>query len=179
MTLKHGVYVITGIMASGKSTIAQLLAEQFEKGAHVHGDMFRRMIVKGRVDMTPDYGQDAFDQLLLRYRMAAKVADMYYEDGFSVAVQDICVGEVMRSFLAAFTSRPLYLITLNPSVEAVVEREQKRNKKGYTAWDVRPLHEALINENPRVGLWIDSSDQTPEETVAEIIRRAEPEARIV
>lgn len=61
MDLKDGIYIITGIMASGKSTIAQMLAEQFEKGVHVRGDMFRRMIVKGRIDMTPGYSQDALD----------------------------------------------------------------------------------------------------------------------
>ncbi|WP_346235299.1 hypothetical protein MKY04_03235 [Lysinibacillus telephonicus] len=31
MTFERGIYIITGIMASGKSTIAQMLAEQFEK----------------------------------------------------------------------------------------------------------------------------------------------------
>lgn len=67
MALRNGIYIITGIMASGKSTIAQMLAEQFDKGVHVHGDIFRRMIVKGKIDMTPDYSQDALDQLMLRY----------------------------------------------------------------------------------------------------------------
>lgn len=61
----------------------------------------------------------------------------------------------------------------------MVERERKRNKTGYTTWDVRPLHEVLINENPKVGLCIDSSNMTPEETVSEIIKRAESEARFM
>ena len=40
--LNRGIYIITGIMASGKTTIAQLLAEQFDKSVHVHGDVFRK-----------------------------------------------------------------------------------------------------------------------------------------
>lgn len=40
--LNRGIYIITGIMASGKTTIAQLLAEQFDKSVHVHGMCFER-----------------------------------------------------------------------------------------------------------------------------------------
>ena len=40
--------VITGIMASGKSTIAQALAERLPASAHVRGDHYRRSIVNGR-----------------------------------------------------------------------------------------------------------------------------------
>lgn len=179
MTLREGVYIITGIMASGKSTIAQMLAEQFEKGVHVHGDMFRKMIVNGNIDMTPDYSESALEQLMLRYNIAAKVADMYYKSGFSVVVQDTYLGKNVQSFLKEFESKPIYFITLNPSVEAVLEREKNRHKTGYTTWEVEALHEVLINENPRIGLWIDSSDMTPEETVYEIIERAEIEAQII
>lgn len=75
-------------------------------------------------------------------------------------------------------SRPVYLITLNPSVVAVKEREKNRQKTGYGVWTIESLYNILTNENPRIGLWIDSSNMTPEETVLEIVKRAEPEARI-
>ncbi|WP_313886545.1 AAA family ATPase [Bacillus sp. SD088] len=179
MALGKGIYIVTGIMASGKSTIGQILAEQFEKGVHVHGDIFRKMIATGNIDMTPDYSKDAVEQLILRYNMAAKVADMYYTAGFSVVVQDTYLGKEVHSFLQAFESKPVYFITLNPNIKAIAEREKKRNKTGYTTWEFEPLYEVLINENPRIGLWIDSSDMTPEETLSEIIKRAESEARIL
>lgn len=178
MELTQGIYVITGIMASGKSTIAQMLAEQFQKGVHLRGDVFRKMIVRGNIDMTPDYSQSALEQLRLRYKMAAKVGDMYYDSGFSVVIQDTYLGKEVHSFLSEIKSKPIYFITLNPSVEAVVERENQRNKTGYTSWDVKPLHEVLMNENPKIGLWIDTSDMSPLETLAEIMARAEVEARI-
>ncbi|CAH2715920.1 Cytidylate kinase [Neobacillus rhizosphaerae] len=179
MTLEKGIYIVTGIMASGKSTIAQMLSEQFEKGVHVRGDIFRKMIVKGNIDMTPGYSQSAVEQLVLRYKMTAKVAEMYYKAGFSVVVQDTYLGKEVASFLEAFESKPVYFITLNPNVEAIIEREKKRNKSGYTTWEVEPLYKVLINENPRIGLWVDSSDMTPEETISEIIKRVKSEARII
>ncbi len=42
--MKRAIYLITGVMASGKSTVAQLLASRLEKGVHLRGDLFRRMI---------------------------------------------------------------------------------------------------------------------------------------
>ena len=38
------IILITGIMAAGKSTIAQALAEALPKSVHLRGDVFRRII---------------------------------------------------------------------------------------------------------------------------------------
>ncbi|HEY2553556.1 MAG TPA: zeta toxin family protein [Streptosporangiaceae bacterium] len=43
------VFLVTGIQAAGKSTVAQALAKKFERSVHVRGDLFRRMMVNGRV----------------------------------------------------------------------------------------------------------------------------------
>ena len=40
--------MITGAMAAGKSTVADLLAIRLPKSVHIHGDVFRRMVVSGR-----------------------------------------------------------------------------------------------------------------------------------
>ena len=45
------VILITGIMAAGKSTVAQHLAERLPRSVHLRGDVFRRMIVGGRAEM--------------------------------------------------------------------------------------------------------------------------------
>ncbi|MFD9885204.1 AAA family ATPase, partial [Streptomyces alboflavus] len=55
-TTPEGVIVITGIMAAGKSTVAQALAERLPRAAHVRGDVFRRMIVSGRQEYEPGAG---------------------------------------------------------------------------------------------------------------------------
>ncbi|MFD1828890.1 hypothetical protein ACFSJS_04325 [Streptomyces desertarenae] len=92
------VVLVTGVMASGESTVAQALAERLPRAAHVRGDVFRRMIVSGREEMLPD-----------------------------------------------------------PSPGA--------------------LGRSLREDTPRLGLWLDTSDQTPEETVDAILASL-PSARL-
>ena len=61
------LFVISGVSAAGKSTVARLLAERFERGVCVPGDAIRAMIASGRIDMRPDAGKEALRQLTLRY----------------------------------------------------------------------------------------------------------------
>ena len=69
-------------MAAGKSTVADLLAIRLPKSVHIHGDVFRRMVVNGRADMTPNPSPDAIAQLNLRYDLAAMTADRYAGEGY-------------------------------------------------------------------------------------------------
>ena len=52
LTDERPVVLVTGVPASGKSTVADLLARRFTRGVHVKGDVFRRMVVAGRQEMT-------------------------------------------------------------------------------------------------------------------------------
>jgi cytidylate kinase len=61
------LFVISGVSAAGKSTVARLLAGRFARGVCVHGDEIRAMVVSGRADMRPDAGREALRQLTLRY----------------------------------------------------------------------------------------------------------------
>lgn len=66
--LRSAVVLITGVMASGKSTVAGLLAERLPRAAHVRGDTFRRMLVSGREEPLPEETAEARAQLDLRQR---------------------------------------------------------------------------------------------------------------
>ena len=174
----RAVLLLTGIMASGKSTVAQLLAERLPRAAHVRGDAFRRMIVTGRHEMTPGAGPEAEAQLALRYRLAATAADAYFGAGFSVVVQDVVLGGWLPRFVDLVEGRPLLVVVLAPRPEVVEAREANRPKTGYGAWSAEQLDRAMREETPQLGLWIDSSEQTPEQTVEEILERAWEEAAV-
>ena len=168
------VVLITGISAAGKSTVAQALAERFARGVHVRGDMFRRLIVAGREDMSSESTEEAVNQLLLRYELMAATADTYAARGFTVVAQDVILGPVLDRVVAMFSTRPLGVVVLAPSAEAVRARERGRAKVGYHAFTPDELDASLRSETPPIGLWLDTSAQTPAETVDEILATDRP-----
>jgi chloramphenicol 3-O-phosphotransferase len=174
----RAVILITGIQASGKSMVAQQLAERLPRSVHVRGDLFRRMIINGRADMTPGPSDEAVRQLRLRYQLAATVSDAYFQAGFTVVVQDVILGGHLAEMTAMIRSRPLLVIVLAPQVSAIAAREQSRRKTAYGAWAIQQLDDVLRHETPRLGLWLDTSSQTAAETTDEIFSRAWAEARI-
>jgi predicted kinase len=179
------VFLVTGIQAAGKSTVAQALAERFERSVHVRGDLFRRMVVGGRAEMGPaNPPAEAIRRLRLRYSLAATAADGYADAGFTVVLQDIVLGSHLTEMVAAIRTRPLHVVVLAPRPEVVRKRDEarqaERGKVAYKPGDegVAGLDARLRRETPRIGLWLDTSDQTVHETVEEILTRAFSEATV-
>lgn len=170
------VILLTGIMAAGKSTVAEALARRLPRSVHLRGDVFRKMIVNGRAEMTSDSPAEAVRQLHLRYELAAQAADGYFAAGFTVVLQDVVLGPELPAMVSRIASRPLLVVVLAPRPEVVATREQARPKTGYGDWSVGQLDAGLRTGTPRIGLWLDTSAQLPEETVDEILSRAWTEA---
>lgn len=157
--------LITGIMASGKSTIAQAVAERLPKSVHLRGDLFRRMIVNGRAEMESPLSDEAIGQLRLRYQLAAQTADGYCMAGFTVVYQDVIIGDILTEVVAMRQPWPLYVVVLCPSPAVALERDAHRHKQTYTSWTPEGLDQALRDATPHIGLWLDTSALTVEETV--------------
>jgi GrpB-like predicted nucleotidyltransferase (UPF0157 family) len=109
--------------------------------------VFRRSIVSGREEISPDPSPEALDQLRLRYRRAAAAAD----------------------FRTMIRGRPCHVIVLLPSPESVAAREAERDRKGYGDGTVEQLYDGFVNSTPRVGTWLDTTHLTPDETVDTIL----------
>jgi len=127
------------------------------------------MIVSGREEMSAQPSDEAVRQLHLRYRLAADAAKTYYDNGFTVVLQDNYYGEELPRMLDMLKSYPVYSIVLCPDVETVKRREKMRGKVGYTGFTVEALYEGFLRETPRIGFWLDNSNQTPEQTIAAIV----------
>jgi predicted kinase len=174
--MADGVWLVTGVQAAGKSTIADLLARQFEHGVHIRGGQFYRWAVRGWVHVGDARADEARRLLNLRYRLAALAADEYCAAGFTTVVQDNIFGADVLRWLESVAARPRHLVVLRPSIAVIRQREQQRHAAsgktayrpgGFTAED---LDEQLA-ASPRIGLWLDTSTMSPAETVAEILGR--------
>ena len=118
--------MVTGVQAAGKSTIADLLARQFEPGVHVRGGQFYRWAVRGWVHVGDARADEARRLLNLRYRLAALAADEYCEAGFTTVVQDNIFGADVSRWLESVAARPRHLVVLRPCVATVRQRERER-----------------------------------------------------
>lgn len=169
------IIVLTGIQGAGKSTIGPLLAAQFERSAFIDADNLHWMIVSGQAwvtgpgePMTPE----ADHQLRLRLHNSCLLATSFQSAGFTAVVADIVIGERMEHLKEELRDTRFYLIVLAPGVDSVIAREAARGKKTILGpkWAHYLDHELRATMTD-VGLWLDTSEQTPEETVDEIIRR--------
>ena len=165
------LFVISGVSAAGKSTVARLLAGRFERGVCVPGDAIRAMMVSGRADMRPGAGAEALRHLALRYAGALAVADVFLRGGFDVVVEDVIIGPVLRDFLDLVPVPELHLVFLDPDMAAIERRDRERGRTAYGPgrWSVDGLQAVLREETERIGLWLDTSRQSAEQTVEAIL----------
>lgn len=114
----------------------------------------------------------------LRHRLTAQALDTYVAAGFTVVAQDVLLGPMLEEILGDIATRPLSVVVLCPSVDSVKAREASRNKIGYADWTIEELDRMLREQTPRIGLWLDNSNQTVEQTVDEILRRLSHEGMV-
>ncbi len=173
------VVLVTGMQAAGKSTIAPLLASRLgPPAATLDGDVFYRGVVAGAEVMTPDPSAEAVRQLHLRYDASALIAQHYADAGFDFVCSDnVFEDDVERWFDRLHGVEP-YLVMLTPSVEVVVERELARGgSNAYRDWqgssdglvDAVRAFQTYVDNTRRRGLWLDTTYQTPEQSVDAIL----------
>jgi len=148
-----------------------MLAERFSRGVFIDADDLDRFIVSGRAPITPPLSPNAELQLRLRVSHEAMLADLYFGAGFNVVIAEFVLGDRYRQFMTEIKSRPLLLVSLVPWLDIVKKRNEERpNKNVFEPWS--PILDREIRATMNgIGLWIDNSSQTVEETVDEIIRR--------
>ena len=174
-----GVWLITGAQASGKSTVADLLSRRFDRGVHVRGGQFYRWAVRGWIHVGDGEADDEVRRLLdLRYRLSGIVADEYAAAGFTTVVQDNIYGGDVEAWLGRVAARPLHLVVLRPAVAVVEQRDEERRrhlgKVAYRGGFTPAINDRHVGTTRQdLGLWLDTSDQTPAQSVEEILARSD------
>lgn len=164
------LFLVTGAQAAGKTTVARALAGSFDRAVAIDGDVFDHMVVSGRDPDDEPPRPEQLRQLFLRWSAAIATAETYRLEGFDAVISDTVLDGFLEDFLDLASPEPVHLVVLHPSAEVLTTREHGRDKAGYTERvTVALLHDALDRETPRWGLWLDTSEQTVDETVTAVL----------
>ena len=174
------IFVITGQLSAGKSTVARALLASFPFGYHVDVDGMREMVASGLASPL-EWTDETDRQFSLALRASAAVARIYAEAGFAVAIEGGVDPAEIESALDEVGMRDRMIgVVLRPRLEVALERNRTRATKAFDTsvleGVMRTIDADLARDAGREG-WheIDNSNEPLEATVARILAlSAEP-----
>ena len=173
----RAAWLITGLPGAGKSTIASLFASTMPRAAVISGDVLAGCIVSGAVQPGQEPRAEARSQQLLTVDHQCLLARSFAGAGFVPIVEYVVVERSrLERYRAALADVSLHVVVLNPSRDVILQRDGDRAKESIAHHFVH-LQRVLCDELTGVGLWIDSSELTADETVRLILQHAD-EARV-
>ena len=168
------IFVITGQLSAGKSTVARALLASFPFGYHVDVDGMREMVSSGLASPL-EWTEETDRQFGLALRASAAVARVYADAGFAVAIEGGVDPAEIESALAEVGLRERMIgVVLHPRLDVALERNQTRATKSFDTsvleGVMREIDADLVRGAAREG-WhaIDNSDETVDATVRRIV----------
>lgn len=171
----HGpVFVITGQLAAGKSTVARALLDRFAFGYHVDVDALREMVTSGLASPLA-WTEETSRQFRLAVDGAAALGRIYSDAGFAVVIEGgLDPAMIDPALEAADLSARTVVVVLHPRLDVALQRNRTRATKSFDTTVLEEVMRGLDSElaaEPRPGDWpvIDNSDEPVEATVDRIL----------
>lgn len=174
MDVAAPIFVITGQLSAGKSTVAKAVLESYPFGYHVDVDAMREMVTSGLASPL-EWTMETDRQFTLALRASAAVARVYAEAGFAVAIEGGVDPAEIESALTDVGLRDRMIgVVLHPRLEVALDRNRTRATKPFDTSVLEGvmgrIDADLVRDAARDG-WheVDNSDETIDATVARIL----------
>lgn len=168
------VFVITGQLSAGKSTVARELLARFPFGYHVDVDGVREMVTSGLASPL-EWTEETSRQFALAVRASAALARIYADAGFAVAIEGGIDPELVEQAIDEHGLRDRMVgVVLHPRLEVALDRNRSRRTKSFDTSilerGMREIDAEVARDATRPG-WheIDNSDEAVETTVDRIL----------
>jgi predicted kinase len=174
-----GCLIVTGMPASGKSTVTRLVAQRLPRAARIDADEVHAMIVTGRVRFDSGSAEEAARQGELRAFNVCALANNFTDAGFTAIIDEVVPDRGdFDWYVEKLRGRPLLFVVLAPPLEVCQQRNAARPESDRVDYDFSDYYHSMHTELNGIGWWLDSSPLTPEETAAAIVARANTEAAV-
>ncbi len=169
------IVFLTGAPASGKTTIARMLAQNSPKSIHIQVDQLREMMVSGiHLPGGGGWSDEATRQFQWGRTTASFMANLYASNGVDAFIDDVCVPQFFPDQYAELFKNPAaFHVLLMPSRDVLIDR-LKRRAGPYDSHMIAaiPLIYEYLEPMPKDS-WIvlDSSEWSTEQTFQEVLKR--------
>jgi chloramphenicol 3-O-phosphotransferase len=159
------ILLVSGPPASGKTTVARLLSERYDRVAHIDVNQLLQFRSAG---LARPWGRDpeTARQNSLAVQNACALAGNFITDGIGVIIEDMVVPAFLDSYLDQLEPNGvrIHLVRLMPGIKACQARNrQHRNDRVHPSW-VDEAYDSLVRAGAFAGASIDNTDQTPLQT---------------
>ena len=174
MDTPQPIFVITGQLSAGKSTVARALLDRFPFGYHIDVDGIREMVTSGLASPL-EWTDETDRQFGLAIRASAAIAQLYAHAGFAVAIEGGMDPEFVEAALEEQGVRDRMVgVVLHPRLDVALERNRTRQSKAFDTTILegvmREIDGDLASHAARPG-WhdLDNSDEDVGTTVERIL----------
>lgn len=155
------IIFLNGSINSGKTTVAKLLAQKFLNTALVEVDSLREMIEWMPIDEAVPINLENVISVIKNF--SKRNLNVIVSYPLSQNNYDYVINELKD------TNTKIYFFTLAPKLEKILTNRGDRELNDSEKERIKHHYDIGIN-TPSFGIVIDNTDQTPEETVEEILK---------
>ena len=168
------IFVVTGQLAAGKSTLSRAVLARFPFGYHIDTDAIREMVVSGLASPL-QWTDETTRQFDLALEGSVALAAVYHRAGFAVAIEGgIDPAAIDRLVRAVGLGDHLVGVILRPPLDVALRRNRERRTKSFDTSALEGVMAAIDDDLARAAVppgWvtIDNGHEPVEATVERLL----------